>query len=237
MARVSKMMFETGVYWNNAIHWIDKVGFIVYFDLDRELTYEIKVPFAHLDVDYNDYLCYIFESRDQLLLVELHRPLITKFKIHQLKRDYSDWLVKYHVDFEEYGGLLFSNMDPFRYNYLLSIVLGSDDAESFLVVEIDGKIVKLNLESKTYHQLCDITSYDRIEHYPGLDQWPNVYQFAASLYNLEYDEVSISLVFVIADFNAYCLCSLINKNIGQLITIEAFAFHCYNLINACCLLV
>ncbi|XP_071739063.1 F-box protein At5g07610-like [Rutidosis leptorrhynchoides] len=141
MTRRHKIMFETGVYWNNAIHWIDKFGFIVYFDLDRETTYEIKVPFALLDRDYNNYLCYIFDSRDQLLLVELYRPFITKFKIYQLKRDYSDWLVKYHVDFEEFDGLLSPeslNTDPFQYNYLLSIVLGSDDVEteSFLVVEI-----------------------------------------------------------------------------------------------------
>ncbi|XP_071735238.1 F-box protein At5g07610-like [Rutidosis leptorrhynchoides] len=90
VTRHHNIMFTTGVYWNNSIHWVDMVGYIVYFDLDRELTYEIKAPFARSGLDYKDYLCYIFESRDRLLLVEIDRSLITKFKIYELKRDYSD---------------------------------------------------------------------------------------------------------------------------------------------------
>ncbi|XP_071739013.1 F-box protein At5g07610-like [Rutidosis leptorrhynchoides] len=198
ITRYSQMMFETGVYWNNAIHWIDKVGFIVYFDLDQEMTHEIKAPFARRGLDYENYVCYIFESRNQLLLVEFYCPLITKFKVHGLKRDYSDWSVKYLVDFEEFGGLSFPkslNLLPNQYYYLfelyaLSLVLGSgddDDDESFLLVEISGNIVRLNLESKTYHEfgkISDRRSYDR----PELYQSPNVYKFAASLYNLTYDK-------------------------------------------------
>ncbi|XP_071739022.1 F-box protein At5g07610-like [Rutidosis leptorrhynchoides] len=183
-------LFHTGVYWNNAIHWIDKVGFIVYFDLDEEITYEINAPSARPDhLDYLNYLWCMFESRDQLLLVKLYCPSITKFKIYELKRDYSNWLVKYHVDFEEFDGLLFpKSVDNFRFDYkiefdVLSLVLGSgdDEYESFLVVDIFGKITRLNLESKTYHVLRQISN----RHiYPVYYQRPNVYQFAASLYNL-----------------------------------------------------
>ncbi|XP_071707953.1 F-box protein At5g07610-like [Rutidosis leptorrhynchoides] len=186
--------FRTGVYWNNAIHWIDRFGFIVYFDLDKEMSYEIKTPaFACCDLnDIMNYRSYIFESRDELLLVEIYCPLITKFKIYELKRDYSNWLVKYHVNLEEFDGSLFpKSMKPsLKANQLyefdvLSLVLGGDNGvEPFLVVETRMKIMRLNLESKTYHILRDYTS-PRItpSDVPYLYQWPHVYQFAMSLYN------------------------------------------------------
>ncbi|XP_071707835.1 F-box protein At5g07610-like [Rutidosis leptorrhynchoides] len=188
--RNSNVDFKSAVYWNNAIHWIDRFGFIVYFDLDQEMIYEIKTPaFACFDLkDILKYRSYIFESRVELLLVEIYCPLITKFKIYELKRDYSEWLVKYHVDLEEFDGTLFpeSMKTSLKANHffefdVLSLVLG---VESFLVVETPTKILKLNLDSKTYHILRDYTS-PRItpSQVPCLYQWPNVYQFAMSLYN------------------------------------------------------
>ncbi|XP_071739128.1 F-box protein At5g07610-like [Rutidosis leptorrhynchoides] len=188
----SDMNFSAGVYWNNAIHWIDGTGFIVYFDLDKDTSYEIKTPFAHRDLDCKNYICYICESRDQFLLVEIYHPHITKFKIFELKRDYSDWLVKYLVDLEEFGESLFPKTvspPPFCSDALefdvLSLVLGIDgDDEYFLVVEIPGKIMRLNLASKTYHVLRTFGPSHRIKCEPELYQWPNVYQFAASLYSL-----------------------------------------------------
>ncbi|XP_071739024.1 F-box protein At5g07610-like [Rutidosis leptorrhynchoides] len=196
ITKVNRMAFTTGVYWKNAVHWLDKVGLIVYFDLEQEMTCEIEAPFARqlagLD-DYENYLCDLFESRDQLLLVEIYRPVINKLKIYELKRDYSDWLVKYHVDFEDFGGYPVSrNVLPYRFDYLvddfdvLSLVLGSynDDESSFLVVETTcGKIMRLDLESKTCHELGDITCYHRIKYRLDFEQRPDV-QFAASLYNL-----------------------------------------------------
>ncbi|XP_071712192.1 F-box protein At5g07610-like [Rutidosis leptorrhynchoides] len=163
MLRYSDIEFNSGVYWNNAVHWIDFSGYIVYFNLDQQMIYQKLTPSAHLDSVFKNF---IFESRDHFLLVEIGCPLVPKIKIYELKRDYSDWFVKYNVDLEQFGGPL-GEIVNVRYDVtvefdVLALVLGEKEDDSFLVVEIPEKIVRLNLELKTYYKLHDIT-FSRID--------------------------------------------------------------------------
>ncbi|XP_071712217.1 F-box protein At5g07610-like [Rutidosis leptorrhynchoides] len=180
MRRYSDIEFNSGVYWNNAVHWIDRSGYIVYFNLDQQMIYQKLTPSARLDFEFKNY---IFESRDHFLLVEIIMcPPVSKFKIYELKRDYSEWFVKYNVDLAEFGGPL---REIFNVGYdvttefdVLALVLGEKEGDSFLVVEIPEKIVRLNLELKTYTNLHYIT-FSRIDQRVcrRFFQWPYMYQF------------------------------------------------------------
>lgn len=74
-----------------------------------------------------------------------------------MKRDYLGWFEKYHVDIEQVGGSFPEILNPqsrliFEFA-ALSIMLGEKEDESFLVLEIPGKAVRLNLVSKIFHKL------------------------------------------------------------------------------------
>ncbi|XP_071707918.1 F-box protein At5g07610-like [Rutidosis leptorrhynchoides] len=83
----SRMDSGPGVYWNNAVHWHKKRNFI-YYNLDDEVVRTQLTSF--LFANSNN----MFESRDHLLLVERDSSISWKLKIHELKRDYSEWFVK-----------------------------------------------------------------------------------------------------------------------------------------------
>ncbi|XP_071712193.1 F-box protein At5g07610-like [Rutidosis leptorrhynchoides] len=145
MHRYSDIEFNSGVYWNNAVHWIDFSGYVVYFNLDQQIIYQKLAPSAPLDLVFKTF---IFESRDHFLHVEIQCPLVPKFKIYELKRDYSEWFVRYNVDLEEFGGPLgkiFNGGYDVTVEFdVLALVLGKKKDDSFLVVEIPEKIVSMD---------------------------------------------------------------------------------------------
>nr|XP_043633745.1 F-box protein At5g07610-like [Erigeron canadensis] len=185
--------FRAGVFWNNALHWIQKSGFIFCFNLDQEIVHQIQTPIGPIGgwVEEENYSNYLFESRDHLLVIEIQRPHTSKFKIHDLKKDYSEWFVKYNVDLGGISGSFPEIMNPesadtFEFA-ILALVLGDKEDESFLVLEIHGKALRFNLLSKTFHKLHDLTSSRPKSHSSNRNevfrQWPCVFQFVESLGN------------------------------------------------------
>ncbi|KAL4575990.1 hypothetical protein LXL04_012078 [Taraxacum kok-saghyz] len=172
--------FKRGVYWNNAIHWLQIGGYILYFDLDEEIIHKKQTPLKLLGLDADSNR--IFESRDRLLLVELELvSLNSKFKIHELKRDYSEWSVKYLVDIEEVGGLFPEIMNPrlatkFQFD-IQSLVLGEKEGDCFLVLEIIGKALRYNLVTKTFHKLNDFPASRFPKYYRLFTGMPYVFPF------------------------------------------------------------
>lgn len=83
-----------------------------------------------------------------MLLVEIHRRLNSKFNIYEFKSDRSTliwtWSLKYHVDLNQVARSFPEIFHPlshltFRFD-ILSIVLGGKEDDSFLVLEIPGKL-------------------------------------------------------------------------------------------------
>ncbi|KAL4586083.1 hypothetical protein LXL04_010714 [Taraxacum kok-saghyz] len=174
--------FTNGVYWNNAIHWI-QAGFILYFNLDDECIHEKPTPLRLLGLDEG--LNHIFSSQDQLLLVEFELlSLHSKFKIHELKRDYSTWSVKYHVDLEQIGGSFPEIMNPhlaFHFEFVvLSLVLGEKEDDSFLVLKAHGKALRFNVVTKTFQKLHDFPA----SHFRNVfEEMACGFQFVESFYS------------------------------------------------------
>ncbi|KAF7811480.1 F-box protein [Senna tora] len=94
--------FDFGVFWNGAIHWINKWENSVYFKVDEEQVRDMPMPsMVHYDDDRirkPRRIEYFGESRDHLHLVEIYGHRTLEFNVYEMKRDYSGWFVKYHVD-------------------------------------------------------------------------------------------------------------------------------------------
>ena len=181
-----EMEFKGGVYWNNAVHWISDNRFVLYFNFDRESVHKISTPSVRKNVNY------IFESRGHFLDVEMNHPVDSTLKIHELKRDYSEWFVKYIVDLKEIGwyfNRLFRRGSPVTLQTtVLDLVLGEKEDDSFLVMEIPWTVLRFNLVSKTFHKLHEFTSYRDFSH-PMKDQspiyrYPLTFQFREFIFSL-----------------------------------------------------
>ncbi|XP_071707920.1 F-box protein At5g07610-like [Rutidosis leptorrhynchoides] len=138
-----------GVYWNNAVHWLFREYRLLYFSLEKEVVRIIPTPFRFASSNE------MFESRDHLLVVESGYDTSSKLKIYELNRDYSKWIVKYHVDLHQLGSsfpeAVDSGVTRFR---VLCVVLGEkEEDESFFVLAIAGVAVRFNLSFVTARAL------------------------------------------------------------------------------------
>ncbi|KAL3650400.1 hypothetical protein CASFOL_006803 [Castilleja foliolosa] len=172
---------EDGVYWSGAIHWVNvvtKPREFIYFSLDCDQTPK-KFPKPPLqdDKEYNRSSYYFGESCDHLHFVDAHREL-DEFIVYEMKRDYSEWFVKFIVsvpeiqrDYSEwdYSEWLVkhkaNNENSYEsfYKYKVSVqvdtvVRGENDEDSFLVIETSRRIARYNLKQKSCETLCDIKS-------------------------------------------------------------------------------
>ncbi|KAK3221139.1 hypothetical protein Dsin_015109 [Dipteronia sinensis] len=89
---------------------------------------------------------YLDVSRGHLHLAVIS-PCRTKFDVYEMKRDYSGWFLKYHVDLEaiaiSFPDMITICVDPPDLHYykfaILGIIREADDGESYLVLHIPGK--------------------------------------------------------------------------------------------------
>ncbi|KAL3623615.1 hypothetical protein CASFOL_032431 [Castilleja foliolosa] len=174
--------FEEGVYWNGAIHWVNivcrprelvnKPREPVYFSLDCDQTPKVfpKPPLKDKSFEIDDY--YFGESCDHLHFVDAYRT-VSEFIVYEMKKDYSEWLVKYKVNIPEMKTdrseclMRYRNIVPEacrRYNV---VVRGKNDKDIFLVIANVQRIVRYNFEEKTYETLRDFepTFKDRLVYW------------------------------------------------------------------------
>lgn len=156
--------FGNGVYWNGAIHWINSWGDFLYFNLDEERIGTIPMPPVPIPFGYKERRRVHFgESYDHVHLIEINGPPTILFDVYELKRDYSGWFVKYHVDLNPiataFPEMIRRSYVPYELDYysflILSIVRREKDEDSFLVLHIRGKALRYNLVDKSFYKLCD----------------------------------------------------------------------------------
>ncbi|KAL3650401.1 hypothetical protein CASFOL_006804 [Castilleja foliolosa] len=174
--------YHGGVYWNGAIHWVKivtKPQECVYFSLDCDDQTPKVFPNPPLqdDKSYQRSDYYFGESCDHLHFVDAHREL-DEFIVYEMKRDYSEWFVKFKVNvlamkggFSEWYIKRKINASEVDMNYWLSyfkykvfvrvhtVVRGENDTDSFLVVATGRRrIARYNIEQRTCETLCDFDS-------------------------------------------------------------------------------
>lgn len=152
--------FEDGVYSNGAIHWINAgIGHCLYFDIENQALETMQMPSIPHDLDWRD-IFYFGESRGHLYYIDISGSKI-EFDVYEMKRDHSEWFVKYQVDLAPvvaaYPGMIRDEYDPTDSYYhafsIFSIVADEGGGNSFLVLQIPGKVLRFNLDSKTFEML------------------------------------------------------------------------------------
>ncbi|KAK6121905.1 hypothetical protein DH2020_044355 [Rehmannia glutinosa] len=147
----AQVNFQDGVYWNGSIHWISftETGKSLYFNPDDQMLKTMPMPPIQED-SYSRRNYYFGESCDHLHYIDTYRKMLFEFNVYEMKRDYSEWFVKYK------GGLshVINNLC-----FICALVRGKKDENSFLVLRIKGKIIRYNLiykTSETIHELDDV---------------------------------------------------------------------------------
>ncbi|KAL3650383.1 hypothetical protein CASFOL_006786 [Castilleja foliolosa] len=163
----SRVNFNYGVYWNGAIHWIDnKTGDCLYFNPDVDDDRMVMQRMGPSIPSVGSYWFYFGESCGHLNYVEFFRPGVCS-KVYELRRDYSEWFVKYSFDLStiyEGVGSMKKREDYWRSSTFSSImvVCGEKDEDSFMVFIYSGKaIVRYNFVQGTCETICDVEDYDK----------------------------------------------------------------------------
>jgi F-box interacting protein len=152
--------FYEGIYWNDAIHWLNwsKKGQILHHKLDVEHQGKKNI-LTHLTLDdtMNCDYCRLFQSRGCLLLVTMIGTPVPKLNVYEMTNDDSRWSVKYFVTLDEGWRSMPTNniRDSFG---VLSINLGEREEDSFLVMFLDGKVVRYNFVSRNVSTLTNYRS-------------------------------------------------------------------------------
>ncbi|KAK6121904.1 hypothetical protein DH2020_044354 [Rehmannia glutinosa] len=171
----AQVIFQTGVYWNGAIHWIMN-GFrnslhfwdsrdSLYFNVDDEILR--VMPLLPLPDASNWKSNYRFwESCDHLhYIIDIIRSSIS-FNVYEMRQDYSEWFIKYRVDLSPvvaaFPEMIRSNPINFYMDWrnrpiyaLCSLVRGEKDEDSFLVLNIEGKAIRYNIVYQTFETIFE----------------------------------------------------------------------------------
>ncbi|GER29585.1 F-box family protein [Striga asiatica] len=165
-----RVSFKNGVYWNGAIHWTSNGtgNDSLYFNVDNQLFGEMPIPPTGWD-RVNNY--YFGESYGHLHYIR--RSL--QFKVYEMRRDYSEWFVKYKVNLlplvRAYPSMTRAGFSPMSLSYyafsVLCLVRGEKEEGSFLVVQIPEKAIRYNVVCGTFGTLCefaDVNSAGRLRY-------------------------------------------------------------------------
>ncbi|GJW41048.1 F-box protein-like protein [Tanacetum coccineum] len=99
----------------------------------------------------------LLESRGCLLLVKMVQPMSLQMNVYELKIDYSGWSVVYHVNLVDISTSFCGKFEFLPRRYMVrAIVLGEGEEDPFLVVEVPGKLLRYDIISKTYYELCEL---------------------------------------------------------------------------------
>ncbi|GMN41043.1 hypothetical protein TIFTF001_010274 [Ficus carica] len=130
---------------------------------------------------------YYGESRVHLHLVDHIFDLQTpRFDVLEMEMDYSGWFVKFRVDLSDIASAFpvivrrefDDGMKRHKYNFsVLCVVRSEVDEESYLVLQIPGKVIRYNFKNRTFFKLCDYVTDSSLPEIVG----PVAHQYFESL--------------------------------------------------------
>ncbi|KAF3624086.1 hypothetical protein FXO38_30436 [Capsicum annuum] len=151
--------FDSGVFWNGAIHWIG-VYFSVYFVVSSEEVGRIELPMAPRG-PCNQKLRYFGESGGHLHLIRVKNLYAKKFIVLELDKDTLTWSMKYRVHLAKlistFPEMAQQTPSGTQYAYsILSLIRGEMEEDSVLLLTIPGKVVTYNLVLKTVNVIREL---------------------------------------------------------------------------------
>ncbi|GKC26076.1 hypothetical protein Tco_1033370 [Tanacetum coccineum] len=105
----------------------------------------------------------LFESRRCLLLVRRDYIGSREFTIYKMRKGCFVWSIMYLVDTDDFMSLFPEGW--LIWSIVWSIVLGEREEDSFLVINMSGKIIEYNLISKTLREIYDMGSNQVADDY------------------------------------------------------------------------
>ncbi|XP_023549834.1 F-box protein At5g07610 [Cucurbita pepo subsp. pepo] len=185
----SSMRFDSGVYWNSAVHWIDAWENCLYFDLREEKLHELPMP--RVPEGWEERRVEYFGScGGNLHLIENYEPQDLVFNVYEMKDDHSGWFVKYRVDLRCVS-VAFPEIVPSEENLefgfipkfsVIAIVDGTEvGEESYVVLQIFEKIVRVNVESGRFESLVESDNGGGISQVNGFFGQVEAYLYIESL--------------------------------------------------------
>lgn len=197
----NKVIFQKGVHWNGAIHWISLMrddSLYLNLDGDDEMPRKLRMPPISNGGDWRFHY-YFGESCDHLHYIEFFEVKI-EFDVYEMKRDYSEWFVKYRVDLSavvaSYPVIYMDEYDPtIWYPYGFSIFTLVRGVEEFLVLHIPGEVVRYNLVNGSFETIYKFEGAE-MDVVEGSLRYVNTngYQYIESLSCVDPDP-SLSCVF------------------------------------------
>uniref|UniRef100_A0A2P2JME5 Uncharacterized protein n=1 Tax=Rhizophora mucronata TaxID=61149 RepID=A0A2P2JME5_RHIMU len=186
------LLFNRGVFWNGALHWIGREDLSFRFHIEREVLLLMRKP-PIPEGGSQRRLEYFGESGGHLYLIEIYGPETTIFNVMEMERDYSSWFVKYRVDLarvaSSFASMIRYNVEQihrhvFSVLHLVDQQAGDND-ESYLVLHIPGKLVSFNLEGGNFTEL-DNCSFQicGLEALGLWYSWEGVYLYTNTFYYL-----------------------------------------------------
>ncbi|KAL8118607.1 F-box protein At5g07610-like [Apium graveolens] len=157
-----------GVYWNGCIFWLSETD-CFYFSVEEERLEEFPRPPISASGTWEK--SYFGESEDHLHVIDevLNDPSLI---VYEMKSDYSEWFIKYQIDLgpicKVFPDITTKSVFPLD-NYkvaVLSIIRREKFREdSFLVMEIPGKVIRYNLVDRSFKLIWDFSGAFKPENF------------------------------------------------------------------------
>ncbi|XVF26473.1 hypothetical protein REPUB_Repub14bG0019300 [Reevesia pubescens] len=170
------ILFNRGVFWNGALHWIGRGNLGLRFDTKREFMMPNPMPPIQ-EGRTKRRLGYFGESGGHLFLIETYGPLTAGFDVMEMKAHYSGWFLKYHLNLD----MVALQCPAIRRCNKLSILhiahqqVGDED-ELFMVIHVPGEFVTLKIKDNT---LLELQTNNQADEGLGLwYSWEGVYPYS-----------------------------------------------------------
>ncbi|XP_076906692.1 F-box protein At5g07610-like [Bidens hawaiensis] len=153
--------FKRGLYWNNAIHWLNTRNRNWHMMLDINAERSFKTRAQRVPEDGKAYRYQkLFDSRGCLFLI-CSQDNPKQLNIYEMSKWDAGWSVKYLVclsDIVMPSPKTSSKSAGWFGSRVRSIVVGEKDEDSFLVMKMCGKILRYSIGLKTFFKLCKLDS-------------------------------------------------------------------------------
>ncbi|XP_016438021.1 F-box protein At5g07610-like isoform X1 [Nicotiana tabacum] len=145
------MRFDSGVFWNGAIHWIGEYS--IYFDAKSQEIVRKNMP-PRPQGDCTQKIRYVGEWGGHLHLIQVQSLYAKKFNVLELDKNTWKWSVKYRVHLARlisaFPEMIQQTSSGTQYAFsILSVIRGEKEEDSVLLLTIPGKVIAYNLVLKT----------------------------------------------------------------------------------------
>lgn len=184
------MVFDNGVFWNGAIHWISPSRSSLCFDVDKEQIG--TVPFPRIPVSRNYFtrrFRYFGESNGHLHFFEIYGSQTTRFKVFELEKGTSQWFMKYEVELDSivrrFPEMVRDHVDPREvkhyYAFVVLLLVSDGNGDTSMLIHVPGKILSYKISDESFKKLYEIPP-SHSKGYGYLQYgWLDAYEFIDSL--------------------------------------------------------